>query len=155
MFSTSARDMARYGLLYLNKGQWDNKQILSEEWINKSWDPVNIEMYYTLKFGFMWWIFEDGTIYVNKDMGFEENIYFTSGDGGHITFVIPYLDLVVVHRMNEKGVDFWSQFKRGPLGIGADVDDDEVYNLRPLCAGSLYCFNKIMNKKTDIKTTLK
>lgn len=129
MFSTSARDMARYGLLYLNNGQWDNKQILSEEWINKSWDPVNIEMYYTLKFGYMWWIFEDGTIYVNKDMGFEDNIYFTSGDGGHATFVIPYLDLVVVHRVNEKGVDFWSQFKRGFLGIGNDVDDDEVYNL--------------------------
>jgi CubicO group peptidase (beta-lactamase class C family) len=129
IFSTSARDMARFGLLYLNRGRWNGEQILSEQWINKSWDPVNIEMYYTLKFGYMWWMFEGGTIYVNRDMGFEDTIYFTSGDGGHAIFVIPYLDLVVVHRVNEQGIDFWSQMKRGFLGMEAEVDDDDLYSL--------------------------
>lgn len=129
MFSTSARNMARFGLLYLNKGSWKKKQILSSEWIEKSWDPVDIEMYYTLKFGYLWWVFEDGIIYKNKDMGFEGDIYFTSGNRGHALFVIPDLDLVVVHRVYVKGVDFWSQIKRGMLGIYAEVDDDEVYNI--------------------------
>ena len=129
MFSASARDMARFGLLYLNNGKWEDKQVLSQEWIEKSWDPVDIEMYYTLKFGYLWWVFKDGIIYRNKEMGFEGDIYFTSGNRGHALFVIPHLDLVVVHRVYIKGVDFWSQLKRGMLGLYAEVDDDEVYDM--------------------------
>ena len=129
MFSITARDMARFGLLYLNNGRWKNKQIFSSEWLHKSWNPVDIEMYHTLKFGYLWWIFEDGYIYKNDNLGFEDDIYFTSGNRGHILFVIPYLDLVVVHRVYTKGVDFWSQLKRGMLGIHAEVDDDELYKM--------------------------
>jgi len=129
MFSSSARDMARYGLLFLNYGQWKNQRILSEEWIHKSWEPVNIEMYYTLKFGYLWWLFEDGTIYMNADLGFEDDIYFTSGNRGHFVFVIPYLDLVVVHRVYIKENDFWSQVKRGVFGVYDEVDDQDVYNM--------------------------
>ena len=129
MFSSSARDMARYGLLFLNYGQWKNQRILSEEWIHKSWEPVNIEMYYTLKFGYLWWLFEDGTIYMNADLGFEDDIYFTSGNRGHFVFVIPYLDLVVVHRVYIKENDFWSQVKRGVFGVYDEVDDKDVYNM--------------------------
>ncbi len=32
----SSRDMARFGFLYLNKGVWNNKQIISERWIDLS-----------------------------------------------------------------------------------------------------------------------
>lgn len=129
MFSTSTRDMARYGLLYLNNGQWNNQRILSEEWIEKSWEPVNIDMYYTLKFSYMWWLFEEGGIYVNENYGYEGDIYFTSGNRGHFVFVIPYLDLVVVHRVYIEQNDFWSQAKRGVLGIYAEVDDHDVYKM--------------------------
>lgn len=130
MFSMSARDMARFGLLYLSKGNWNGKQILSEEWLEKSWDPVAIEMYQgVLNFGYLWWVFENGDIYVNKDMGFEGDIYFTSGNRGHAVFVIPYLDLVVVHRVYIKGVNGWNGIKRGALKLYADVDDDDVYEM--------------------------
>ncbi|MDX1641027.1 MAG: serine hydrolase, partial [Balneolaceae bacterium] len=129
MFSMSARDMARFGLLYLNEGAWNGNRILSEEWIKKSWTPVDIDMYQTLKFGYLWWMFEDGLIYVEGENGFEDDIYFTSGNRGHVLFVVPYLDLVVVHRVYAKGVGFWSQIKRGPLGIHAEVDDADIYKI--------------------------
>ena len=130
MFSMSARDLARFGHLYLNKGNWDGKQLISEEWIEKSWNPVDIEMYQDiLKFGYLWWVFEDGKIYINKDMGFEGDIYFTSGNRGHALFVIPYLDLVVVHRVHIKGVGGWDQIKRGALNLYTDVDDNDVYKM--------------------------
>lgn len=129
MFSTSARDMARFGLLYLNRGQWNNRQIISEDWIKKSWSPVDNDLYRNLKFGYLWWIFENGNIYLNYDMGFEDDIYFTSGNRGHFVFVIPYLDLVVVHRVYVKGIDFFSQIKRGLFGMYANVDDNDVYEI--------------------------
>lgn len=129
MFSISTRDLARYGLLYLNKGKWKDEQIISEEWINKTWKPIDIEVYQTLKFGYLWWMFEGGQIFINYDSGFEDDIYFTSGNRGHFLFVIPYLDLVVVHRVHAKGIDFFSQMKRGMFGLYADVDDTDVYKM--------------------------
>ncbi len=129
MFSMSARDLARFGHLYLSRGNWKGKKVLSEEWIEKSWNPVTIDMYQGLNFGYLWWVFENGKIYINKDMGFEGDIYFTSGNRGHAIFVIPYLDLVVVHRVHIKGVDGWNGIKRGALKLYADVDDDDVYEM--------------------------
>lgn len=129
MFSISARDLARYGLLYLNGGAWNGTQIVPSSWIDRSWEPVDNDMYYTLKFGYLWWVFEDGIIYVNVDPTFEDHIYFTSGNRGHALFVIPYLDLVVVHRVHVQGVDLMSQLKRGMFGAYAEVDDDDVYRM--------------------------
>src|SRR3984893_3806868 len=34
-FEITARDMARFGLLYLRKGRWKNKQIIPEAWVEK------------------------------------------------------------------------------------------------------------------------
>jgi CubicO group peptidase (beta-lactamase class C family) len=129
MFSMSARDLARYGLLYLNKGQWNDRQVVPESWIEKSWRPVDISMFETLKFGYLWWQFEDGFVYQNDNLGFEHTIYYTSGNRGHMLFVIPYLDLVVVHRVYTKGIDFWSQMNRGMFGNYAEVDRNEIYGM--------------------------
>ena len=129
MFSMSARDLGRFGLLYLNKGRWNDHQVVPESWIEKSWEPVDISMFETLKFGYLWWQFEDGYIYPDDNLGFEDTIYFTSGNRGHLLFVIPYLDLVVVHRVYTKGVDFWSQMKRGMFGNYAEVDRNEIYRM--------------------------
>ncbi len=37
--STTARDLAKIGRLYINKGNWNGQQIVSESWINKSVTP--------------------------------------------------------------------------------------------------------------------
>jgi CubicO group peptidase (beta-lactamase class C family) len=35
-FEITARDLARFGLLYLNHGRWNGKQIVPEAWVEKS-----------------------------------------------------------------------------------------------------------------------
>ena len=40
-FRLSARDLALYGQLYLNKGEWNGKQIVPEKWIEKSTIPYS------------------------------------------------------------------------------------------------------------------
>jgi tetratricopeptide (TPR) repeat protein len=54
-FRMSARDMARFGLLFLNKGQWDGRRILSEEWVADSSTSYS-DTGRGLGYGYMWWV---------------------------------------------------------------------------------------------------
>jgi len=73
------RDMARFGFLYLNKGKWDNKQIVSESWVNES-----LKMN-TNKYGYLWWLREENGIFA----------FMARGDGGNVICCIPEKDLVI------------------------------------------------------------
>ena len=50
----SARDLARFGLLYLNDGEWAGKQVVPSSWVEEStkrWSDAS----YGLGYGYMWW----------------------------------------------------------------------------------------------------
>jgi CubicO group peptidase (beta-lactamase class C family) len=80
------RDMAKFGQLYLNNGQWDGKQILTEDWIKKSTQShFNIKEY-----GYLWRLTE----YDFNDK--KINCYYGTGFGLQKLYVFPTLDLVVV-----------------------------------------------------------
>jgi len=72
-------DMARFGFLYLNQGQWNGEQIISEAWIKKSTEH-NLNHY-----GYLWWLRNDNGI----------SSYAAIGDGGNVICCIEELDLVV------------------------------------------------------------
>jgi CubicO group peptidase (beta-lactamase class C family) len=88
-----ARDLAKIGQLYLNKGKWGDQRILSEEWINSSVTPLiqADEDYY---YGFQWWL--EPLINVPGIDSQLNDIYLASGFGGQKLFVIPRLDMIVV-----------------------------------------------------------
>ncbi len=46
----SARDMLRFGFLYLNDGIWNNKRIISKSWIEESVKMNSNE------YGYLWWL---------------------------------------------------------------------------------------------------
>ncbi|MFI8709595.1 serine hydrolase domain-containing protein [Bacillus sp. NPDC077411] len=73
------RDMARFGLLYLNRGIWDNKEIISKTWIDES-TMINPNHY-----GYLWWVHEEDGVFA----------YLARGDGGNVICCIPGKDLVV------------------------------------------------------------
>ena len=83
----NSEDHARFGLLYLNDGVWNNKRIISKEWIDKSLNPSNTNSEY----GFMWWL---NTEWNNLP----DNLYYGSGFGGNYIVVIPDENMVVVGR---------------------------------------------------------
>jgi CubicO group peptidase (beta-lactamase class C family) len=93
-FRMSARDMARFGLLFLQKGLWNGQRIISEEWIQESTTPYS-DAGSGMGYGYMWWITGDKVL-----TNLEDGSYFASGYNGHFIFVIPDLDVVVVHRVN-------------------------------------------------------
>ena len=90
-------DHARFGLLYLNNGEWNGKTILTKDWIDKSISasPSNVE------YGYMWWLNKrNGEDYWE---GVPENVYYGAGFGGNYIVVIPDKGIVIVARWMGRG----------------------------------------------------
>jgi CubicO group peptidase (beta-lactamase class C family) len=82
----TARDMAKFGYLYLNRGRWDNGQLISESWVLDSTKEHETDIYGRYSYGYQWYItLVDG-----------HPAFLASGFGGQIIGVVPSLDLVVV-----------------------------------------------------------
>jgi len=89
-FRLSARDSARYGLLYLYEGQWGDQRILSQEWVRRSTQSYSDTG--NGGYAYMWWMFDDPPA-----VG-EAGMYSAQGVGGQMIAVLPGADLVIVNR---------------------------------------------------------
>jgi CubicO group peptidase (beta-lactamase class C family) len=101
---TNARDLARFGLLYLNGGVWDGKRLLSEDWIEFVRTPAPATRGSGNFYGGQWWLVPDDRSDVPKDA------YATAGNRGQYVIVAPSHDLLVVRRgldYGEQGFDRW------------------------------------------------
>ena len=89
-----ARDQARFGLLTLRRGRWNERQVLSEEWIRKALTPTPAQPTY----GFM-------NYFLNTDRKYlpdaPPTAYVHLGAGTNAIYVDPVNDLVVVVRWIE------------------------------------------------------
>lgn len=103
---TNARDLARFGLLYLNGGVWDGERIISEEWIDFVRTPAPATVGIGGMYGGQWWLVPEDRHDVPGDA------YSTSGNRGQYTIIVPSHDLVIVRR----GLDWGRQgFNRWDL----------------------------------------
>jgi CubicO group peptidase (beta-lactamase class C family) len=75
----TARDMARLGFLYLNRGSWAGRQVIPAGWIAES-TARNANDY-----GYYWWL---------RGSGLDAS-YSAAGSGGNLVFCAPAHDLVV------------------------------------------------------------
>ncbi|MFD2567810.1 serine hydrolase domain-containing protein [Pseudotenacibaculum haliotis] len=82
-------DHARFGLLFLRKGKWNGKQLISEDWITAARKPS----FANKNYGFMWWLNEKQSL-----KGLSKNIYSARGFGGNFIVIDEEHDLVVVTR---------------------------------------------------------
>ena len=102
-FRMTARDMARFGLLYLRKGNWNGRQIIPQEWIEKSttaYSAINEEM--GLGYGYMWNVVRPGAGFSN--MLFDgKGAFYHTGVGIHTLSVLPEHKLVYIYRYDTDG----------------------------------------------------
>jgi CubicO group peptidase (beta-lactamase class C family) len=103
----STRDMARLGWLMLNKGRWNNQQLILEFWIDEmtkahtSFEEVHkiapfIKNDFTeTAYGYMWWLWHNPK---NRAL---ENAYSAQGAYGQNITVIPSINAVVVIKTND------------------------------------------------------
>ncbi len=92
----SARDMARFGLLTARNGKWNNKQILSNEFLKMARTPTSVQPTY----GFMnFFLNTDKKLYPSAPA----NAFAHLGNGTNIVYVDAENDLVIVARWIENG----------------------------------------------------
>src|SRR4051794_17008926 len=98
----SARDLARFALLYLHEGRWNGRQIIPRDWVRestRSYSDAFPDQMRGYGYGYLWWIgFPDnnGAPMVKVPPG----TFAAMGAEGQYAFVIPAYDLVIVHRIN-------------------------------------------------------
>ncbi|HEX4542372.1 MAG TPA: serine hydrolase [Candidatus Acidoferrum sp.] len=101
-FEMTARDMARFGLLYLRHGRWNGKQIVPEAWVEKSSHADEMVKANGVDVGgyeYLWWVDYGGVHFPEVSL---PGIFSARGAGAHFLFIIPTLDLVIVHRTDNE-----------------------------------------------------
>ena len=93
----SARDLARFGLLYLRGGRWRDAQVVPSQWVGESTRPHS-SLGSGRGYGYMWGTAE-GVTWLT-DAGLPGRSFGHSGLGVHFLQVVPYRNLVVVHRVD-------------------------------------------------------
>lgn len=84
----TTRDWAKFGLLYLHKGNWNGEQIFAESWAKYVSTPTNTS---NGNYGAQFWLNAGGRFpSVPKDM------YYASGFQGQMVAIFPSNDLVIV-----------------------------------------------------------
>jgi CubicO group peptidase (beta-lactamase class C family) len=81
----TARDFARFGLLYLRDGVWEDRRLLPAGWVDHGRRPRSVDPDDGMIHGAHWWV-----------VGDRYGSFWASGYGGQSITVCPALDLVVV-----------------------------------------------------------
>ncbi len=89
----SARDLARFGWLYLSSGRWGNRQVIPAAWVAESTKPLS-DARPSIGYGYLWWISKKD-VQLNVRVG--AGTYSARGYGGQYLFVVPARNLVIVH----------------------------------------------------------
>ncbi len=83
----TAQDLARFGLLYLEEGRWQDQQLLPQAWVRESTriqhaGGAPVQQPYAL----YWWVAEQAGL----------RIIMAAGVGGQRIYLVPERDLLVV-----------------------------------------------------------
>lgn len=99
---TTARDLARLGLLYLNDGVWEGKRILPEGWADYVASPAPAQPQRGENnpgYGAQFWLF-------GAAQGLPEGSYAAQGNRGQYVMIIPAREVVIVRRGFDDGGGF-------------------------------------------------
>jgi len=109
----TARDRAKFGLMYLNEGEYDGSQVISADWVEDSLqrysDNINISgwipgitsrygYFRDIGYGYQWWSAKAGDHHFN----------YASGHGGNLIILLDELDMVIVTSADR----LWGNFGR-------------------------------------------
>lgn len=92
----SARDYARFGLLYLNDGVVNGERILPEGWVKRTITPVPVNK--LKNYGYQFWLngLDPADLSKREFPSAPPDLFYADGFGGQRIYIIPSLQLVVV-----------------------------------------------------------
>ena len=93
-FRCTARDFARLGYLWLNKGRWGGEQLVPEAWLDAATSRfVRDDGTTPSPYGYTFWV-------MNEIEDVPDDLYMSRGHNQNHSWVIPSLDLVMVRQGN-------------------------------------------------------
>jgi CubicO group peptidase (beta-lactamase class C family) len=95
-FRMSTRDLARFGLLFLDHGRWNDQQVVPSDWVRNSTAPHS-DGEEGFGYGYLWWT-ADMPGPSSRAPRLPAGSYFAWGARGQYAIVIPKDDLVIVER---------------------------------------------------------
>ena len=92
----SARDYARFGMLYLNNGIWNGERILPEGWTEKSTEPPTAN--HLKNYGYQFWLngVDETKPNLKEFPQMPDDFFYADGYGGQRIYIIPSRQLVAV-----------------------------------------------------------
>ncbi len=90
----NTEDMARFGLLFLNNGNWNGNQLIPEDLVKQAMIPSEVNANY----GYLWWLNHQGA---RNWENIPEHVFYAAGFGGNFIIVDQENDLVIVTRWLE------------------------------------------------------
>ena len=91
-FRLSARDLARFGLLFLNGGLWRGKQVIPAAWVKESTTPYSQTDRSDRGYGYLWWTLDE----------WGAGAALASGTGGQLMAFLPAKRLVIVQTVDTR-----------------------------------------------------
>lgn len=98
---STARDFARLGKLMLQRGKWNNRQIIPDDYVKACITPASLTEENgepNKKYGLSWWI----TSYKN------EQIFYARGILGQYIICVPSQNIIIVRTGHKRGVKYSS-----------------------------------------------
>lgn len=118
----SARDAAKFGMLFLNNGQFEGNQLLPASWVRDSLQTysddayANIGDFRDIGYGYQWWSAEVG----------DHDVNFAWGHGGQLIVLVDDLNMVIVVTADPMyevyGSESWQHEKASFELVGGFID---------------------------------
>lgn len=111
LIELSARDLARIGLLMLQDGRWDDRNLVDAAWVAESTQPHSEVPGGWQAYGYLWWVPRRAWPFWKRRDG---DVFAAMGNFGQFLFVDRRRQLVIVHRTD------------GPRWLRKDIDAESV-----------------------------
>jgi CubicO group peptidase (beta-lactamase class C family) len=135
MFRMSARDLLRFGQLYLDQGKAAGRQILPRAWverITKDYTETGIKGL-RAGHGYLWWV-------PDQSSGLPEGSYFAWGLGQQMLLIIPQWNTVVLHLADmTQFLKRWLALQQKGLSGEAALEKLFASCLSPKTADRVFC----------------
>lgn len=98
----TARELLRFGRLYLAEGRWEGRQVVPADWVRRSLRPLVVSSFNGFDYGYGWW--------GRRLAG--ERVWFAWGYGGQYVILVPDLELVIVATSHPGRARSWREGDR-------------------------------------------
>jgi CubicO group peptidase (beta-lactamase class C family) len=159
VFRMSARDRARFGQLFLQRGRWGNRQIVPEAWVYESTQPYSDTEWWAgtpgQYYGYMWWSLKKKFFATSSEDRRLHHLwgYAASGYGGQLIMVLPDAEMVIVTASDVPAGAYLQDHEWGPV-VETMITAREIVDLeirRPRVRERLATSGETVHLKAKIK----